>query len=416
MTSRLREFQEVSQASTSKASSSASFSVEKQERVDALRRRRKRRLARAQALQQQQDSSSSTSSSIDVNDPDIDVWTLEATRIAGAVASLGLFLSSIRRAYLDLSSASSSSSASGGSHAYKGKGTSRGDLDLSKGILEAWKDVKWLSDRERDEVDWQAKTTLKRCMSRIRQLEQAEKNRHAKASHALSTLSANNISRFLRIPSLPGSQQAQSEEQLHAHRQQVVLYLSRRLADVGRIQQEQQELRVARQLEKQNMSRNTAHISMVERESSKSANKLDPNGTVPSMFVPAPISKAVPNGTDYEDDEPPIDTVLSQEQIQQFESESSALLQEANSQLASIEKAQTSLLEISNLQSELAVHLTQQMEITDKLWEDSVLVSGRVEEGNKQLKQARDRNREGRLWLLVFLIGASFSLLFLEYY
>lgn len=176
MTSRLREFQEVSQASTSKASSSASFSVEKQERVDALRRRRKRRLARAQALQQQQDSSSSTSSSIDVNDPDIDVWTLEATRIAGAVASLGLFLSSIRRAYLDLSSASSSSSASGGSHAYKGKGTSRGDLDLSKGILEAWKDVKWLSDRERDEVDWQAKTTLKRCMSRIRQLEQAEKS------------------------------------------------------------------------------------------------------------------------------------------------------------------------------------------------------------------------------------------------
>lgn len=159
------------------------------------------------------------------------------------------------------------------------------------------------------------------------------------------------------------------------------------------------------------MSRNTAHISMVERESSKSANKLDPNGTVPSMFVPAPILKAVPNGTDYEDDEPPIDTVLSQEQIQQFESESSALLQEANSQLASIEKAQTSLLEISNLQSELAVHLTQQMEITDKLWEDSVLVSGRVEEGNKQLKQARDRNREGRLWLLVFLIGASFSLL-----
>lgn len=223
-------------------------------------------------------------------------------------------------------------------------------------------------------------------------------------------MSANNISRFLGIPSLGSNQQAQAEEQLHAHRQQVILYLSRKLADAGRIQQEQQELRVARQLEKQNMSRTTAHMSIVERESTKSANKLDPKGTVPSMFIPAPVSKAVAN-TDYEDDEPPIETVLSQEQIQQFESESSALLQEANSQLASIEKAQTSLLEISKLQSELAVHLTQQMEITDKLWEDSVLVSGRVEEGNKQLRQARDRNREGRLWLLIFLIGASFSLL-----
>lgn len=222
----------------------------------------------------------------------------------------------------------------------------------------------------------------------------------------------NNISRFLGIPALPSNQQAQSEEQLHAHRQQVILYLSRRLADVGRIQQEQQELRVARQLEKQNMSRNAAHVSMVERESAKSSKNHASDGAVPSMFIPAPISKGVANGTDYEeDDEPPIDALLSKEQIQQFESESSALLQEANSQLASIEKAQTSLLEISNLQSELAVHLTQQMEITDKLWEDSVLVSGRVEEGNKQLRQARDRNREGRIWLLVFLIGASFSLL-----
>lgn len=150
---------------------------------------------------------------------------------------------------------------------------------------------------------------------------------------------------------------------------------------------------------------------MVEKETSKSASKSVPNGSVPSMFVPAPISQAIAGTADYDGDEPPIDSVLSQEQIQQFESESSALLQEANSQLRAIEKAQTSLLEISNLQSELAVHLTQQTEVTDKLWEDSILVSGRVEEGNKQLRQARDRNREGRLWLLVFLIGASFSLL-----
>lgn len=170
MSSRRREFREVSQASTSK---NAATSVEKQEHVDALRRRKKRRLARTLALQQQPDSSTSA---VDLNDPDIDVWTLEATRIAGAIASLGLFLTSIRRAYLDLSS----SSAGGSSHAYKGKGASdknRGSLDLSKGAFEAWKDVKWLNDRERDEVDWQAKTTLKKCMNRVRQLELAENSK-----------------------------------------------------------------------------------------------------------------------------------------------------------------------------------------------------------------------------------------------
>lgn len=179
MSSRLREFREVSQASTSR---NAGASVEKQEHVDALRRRKKRRLARALALQQQPDSSTSA---IDVNDPDIDVWTLEATRIAGTVASLGVFLSSIRRAYLDLSSSASSS---GGSHAYKGKGASdknRGNLDLSKGAFEAWKDVKWLNGRERDEVDWQAKTTLKKCMSRVRQLEQAESSEQSCCKYPL---------------------------------------------------------------------------------------------------------------------------------------------------------------------------------------------------------------------------------------
>lgn len=164
MASRLREIQEVSQASTSRAGSISQ--EQRQEHVDALRRRRKRRLARAQA--QRHDSSTSI---VDVNDPDIDLWTLEATQIAGAVASLGVFLSSIRRAYLDLTS---SSSGGGTSQAYKGKDKNRGKLDLSKGAFEAWKDVKWLNDRERDEVDWQAKTTLKKCMARIRQLEQAE--------------------------------------------------------------------------------------------------------------------------------------------------------------------------------------------------------------------------------------------------
>jgi syntaxin 18 len=439
MTSRLREFQEASTSAAPSSQIGSRGTAQKQEQADALRRKRKRRLARAQALQQQPGSYTPL---VDANDPDIDAWTLEATRIASIIASLGIFLSSIRRAYLDLSS---SASTSGGNHAYKGKGAgdkNRGNPDLSKGAFEAWKDLKWLNDKERDEVDWQAKTTLKKCMNRVRQLEQAEKSerscskyllamtnlvyllvkpvadRHAKATQAISSLSASNISRFLGIPMHQSSLQAQAEEQLHSHRQQVVLYLSRRLADVGHRQQEQQERRVARQMEKQNMSRNTTHMSITQQQGTiKPANKVDASGTVPSMFVPAPISMVSTSGTDYDDDDQaPIDTMLSMEQIQQFESESSALLQEANSQLASIEKAQTSLLEISNLQSELAVHLTQQMEITDKLWEDSVLVSGRVDEGNKQLRQARDRNREGRLWLLIFLVGASFSLLFLEYY
>lgn len=232
--------------------------------------------------------------------------------------------------------------------------------------------------------------------------------------HDVSSLSANNISRLLGLPALQASEQLATEEQLHTHRQQIVVDLSRRLADAGRIQQEQQEMRVARQLEKQELSRGSVNPINSTKDGKHQRQTSTVSGGVPTAYIPAPLASGTIGGRDgYGDDEDdgPIDSLLSQEQIQQFESESSALLQEANSQLAAIEKAQSSLLEISNLQSELAVHLTQQMEITDKLWEDSVLVSGRVEEGNKQLKQARDRNREGRLWLLIFLLGASFSLL-----
>lgn len=229
---------------------------------------------------------------------------------------------------------------------------------------------------------------------------------------------ANQFSRLLGLPALlPSNDAEKSEEMLHAHRSQVSLYIGRRLADVGRVQKEQQEVRVLRQLERQSMSTAGAagaiHVPGSASGAGGSKGKArEDDGAIPAIFVPDPIESSQGDADGGEDEDyAPIDSLLSQSQIQQFESESSALLQEANSALASIEKAQTSLLEISSLQSELAVHLTQQMELTDQLWEDSVMVSGRVDEGNKQLKEARERNKEGRLWLLVFLLGASFSLL-----
>lgn len=61
--------------------------------------------------------------------------------------------------------------------------------------------------------------------------------------------------------------------------------------------------------------------------------------------------------------------------------------------------------------AELVVHLTQQAELTSKLWEDSIYVSGKVSDANQQLQKAKDRNRESRVWLLVFLVGSSLTLL-----
>lgn len=43
--------------------------------------------------------------------------------------------------------------------------------------LERWKDSKFLSDRERDEIDLRAKVIIRRCKERVYLLEQAEKGK-----------------------------------------------------------------------------------------------------------------------------------------------------------------------------------------------------------------------------------------------
>ena len=62
---------------------------------------------------------------------------------------------------------------SGASNAKHASASSR-QLDPSKG-LEAWSGVKYLTDRERDEVDYQMKMVIKKCLDQIKELSQAER-------------------------------------------------------------------------------------------------------------------------------------------------------------------------------------------------------------------------------------------------
>lgn len=115
-----------------------------------------------------------------------------------------------------------------------------------------------------------------------------------------------------------------------------------------------------------------------------------------------------------EDDED--DYELTASQIMQFEDENAAILRNAQDTLASVQQAESRLLEISQLQTELIAHLTHQTELTDQLFEDAIATTSTMEKGNEQLREARRRGKDSRLYILVFLIGASLSLLFLHYY
>lgn len=117
---------------------------------------------------------------------------------------------------------------------------------------------------------------------------------------------------------------------------------------------------------------------------------------------------------DFDDEDDDIE--LSQSQILQFESENANILRAVQDTLESVQQAESRLMDISALQMELVTHLTRQTELTDQLYEDAIATTTTVEKGNNQLKEAKRRAKDSRLFLLLFLVGASLSLLFLHYY
>lgn len=133
----------------------------------------------------------------------------------------------------------------------------------------------------------------------------------------------------------------------------------------------------------------------------------------PSPNEASRSSYIAPEEEEEDDDD---DIELSQSQILQFENENANILREVQDTLESVQQAESRLMDISALQMELVTHLTRQTELTEQLYEDAIATTSTVEKGNVQLREAKRRAKDSRMFVLLFLIGASLSLLFLHYY
>lgn len=243
------------------------------------------------------------------------------------------------------------------------------------------------------------------------------------------------LSRLFGLTASPddAASAAASADALAQHRSLVTFYLNALLADVSQRQRDQQELRVKRQLEKAESlggigaQAGPFGIGLDGGEGARAASGS--RGPAAGLPPPVPSSSGDPfpsastgaytytgEDDDGDDADNPFGSTLTAEQVQQFEAEESALLKATQTDLEALHKAESSLFEIAALQTQLVTHLTQQSELTDQLWEDAITVSGEVDRGNSQLKKAKERSRDSRMWLLVFLFGSSFTLLFLDYY
>ncbi|KAI0747439.1 snare protein syntaxin 18/UFE1 [Irpex lacteus] len=354
-------------------------------------------------------------------------YMAEGYIILNNITTLSRMVSSVRKPYLNLDARSTPFA----------RQPSR-TIDLGGSDSSSWANIKHLSNEERDQIDLQARVILSRCSERIKEMEVLEKRRAE-----LAASKTNPLIRFLPAR-LRQDETTAANDFIAAHHASITWYLSRRLTEASQALKEMQEERMKRQLERtktlgSGAAREAMFMTDVPSSSSSSSDNNSPASgsggwlggasqlasnfiTGSSLGDPSATSgRSTPKSTAYTDfmddtDDDVEELELTQSQIMQFETENANILQNMQDALASVQQAESRLMEISALQMELVAHLTKQTEQTEQLYEDAIATAATVEKGNVQLKEARRRARDSRKWILLFLIGASLSLLFLHYY
>ncbi|PPQ69554.1 hypothetical protein CVT26_001556 [Gymnopilus dilepis] len=341
-------------------------------------------------------------------------YIAEAYNILKHINTLTGMLFSIRTAYLNIDSRHSPLSRQGNRN-----------IDFSEDAS-SWANTRHLTNEERDQIDLQARVILKRCSDRVKEMEAIEKRRAE-----LVASKTNPLARLLPAR-LRQDESTLSSDVIAAHHSSITWYLSRRLTEASQMQKELQEERIKRQLERTRSLASTAGQDALTMSSrnitsvSSSSNTKTPGSWlestiaatigIPSSPDSQKVSSYVPPESAYASEEDDEEIELSASQIMQFEAENANILKGVQDTLESVQQAEARLMDISALQMELVTHLTRQTELTDQLYEDALATTSTVEKGNEQLREAKRRAKDGRIFVLIFLIGASLSLLFLHYY
>ncbi|KAH9020876.1 hypothetical protein EDB84DRAFT_1580989 [Lactarius hengduanensis] len=304
----------------------------------------------------------------------------EASTILQHITSLTRMLTAVRRAYLDV-------------HARPPPATRQTVRALDTTGVDAWADIKFFTNAERDQ------STCKHVQSSRAVLTVCAAWSHWRSNaQSVSQRTSNPLYRLL--PALLLSDNViTASEFVSAHCAGVTWYLTRRLTQVSQMQRDMQEERVRREIERtrtlgSGVARELVGTNVGASQPGSTSWFGSASSALGASWVTpqhAPPEELDPLGSDDEDDE-------------------------EEDSLATVQQAEARLLEISALQAELIAQLTRQTEVSDQLYEDAIATSEMVEKGNIQLREARRRARTVGSGLLLFLIGASLSLLFLHYY
>jgi len=262
-------------------------------------------------------------------------------------------------------------------------------------------DRRYFTDKERDEIDFETKTMIRQYMQVISNLEGAEKTRVMVEKKTREK----NISFGKWIKDLRRGDELDEEEEkskwVSLHREGVLWLLKDRLEKLSEIQREQQETRVMRAVEKNKSILENAVFDKSQGMATASAAVQASKAA--QMEAQAKAYKRSHLAVE-EEEQREIEQVLSPDQLQIFAKENQDMIKHYEETLDQVRTAERSLLEISELQTQLATNLAVQSNHIDQLMADSVLTAENMEAGNKQLKKATERSSPAR-WVFQASLG-----------
>ncbi|KAI0134952.1 hypothetical protein F4814DRAFT_5352 [Daldinia grandis] len=313
-------------------------------------------------LKQHEASTTKQSFSLD----SLDDFLKEASRINSHIASLHADLRNIRQSYLS---------------------TAQPRKTLIRSAHPD-KQPRPLSDREREEIDANAKKMLRELNASIRRLENVEKARSEIESRIIEKKFARGLG-ALGAWAAGGASISKSPEHIEAeervktirnHRDSVLWLLRHRLQECVKTQQDMMEIRLMREMEK---SRS------VLAKSRKQDISLGTLASAQEAGSPAEIKRRL-SQTLPPDEAPTYAPTgdLTTEQIQMFEKDNQDMLKHYESTLDQVRTAEKSLLEISELQTQLIDTLTTQSAGVEQLVADSEKTTENIGGANRQLGQA----------------------------
>ncbi|XP_017890610.1 syntaxin-18 [Ceratina calcarata] len=246
-----------------------------------------------------------------------------------------------------------------------------------------------MSDADRDEIDIGAQKIMSTCSQLIKEL---------RREIADSEVSPQNLE----------------------HREIMLLLIEDYLKNVCKVYSEQKAMRVKRAMEIRKIARlemdskpgkrseervEMRRSSHNERTEDKE-NKVSSNDSSPMKIQE--LNGDV-NALTYEEE-------ISPEDAQLFEAENEQLYNELNTLTEEVKQIESKVVHIAELQEIFTEKVLDQDKDLDRLMTTVVASTENVKEANDQIRQAIQRNAGLRVWILLFLLVMSFSLLFLDWY